>query len=91
MGDSQHLPERADSESSTGSSCKDVARATPASGSSWLAALRRSIWETVCWALDEFEPWLKWMVYDAVFALVTAALVKRCNRLAAVFEALGWQ
>jgi hypothetical protein len=48
------------------------------------------VWDAVCWLLDEFEPWVKWLVYDALLTLLTAALSRRWKQLNPLFEALGW-
>lgn len=39
---------------------------------------------------QEFDPWLKWVVFDALLSLVVAALVKRVDSLRPFFETIGW-
>lgn len=41
-------------------------------------------------ALQEFQPWLKWIIFDAVLTLVIGQLVKYCEGLRPLFEAVGW-
>jgi hypothetical protein len=38
----------------------------------------------------EFEPWLKWVILDAVLALAAAAIVQRVESLRPTFELFGW-
>jgi hypothetical protein len=40
--------------------------------------------------VQEFEPWLKWVILDAVLAIVVAALVRRVEPLRPLFESIGW-
>mmetsp|Transcript_26089 Transcript_26089/g.46388 ORF Transcript_26089/g.46388 Transcript_26089/m.46388 type:complete len:92 (+) Transcript_26089:340-615(+) len=86
-----HCPlERADSNSSTGSPAKLQGGRDKGARQGWLLRLRRTVWDAVCWLLDEFEPWVKWLVYDALLTLLTAALARRWKQLNPLFEALGW-
>jgi hypothetical protein len=39
--------------------------------------------------LQEFEPWLKWLIFEAVLALIIRALVSRIAALEPFFEAIG--
>jgi hypothetical protein len=41
-------------------------------------------------SLQEFQPWLKWIIFDAVLTLVIGQLVKYFERLRPLFEAVGW-
>lgn len=38
---------------------------------------------------QEFEPWLKWMIFDAILALVISQLLRHFKRLRPMFELLG--
>ena len=38
----------------------------------------------------EFQPWLKWLIFDAVLTLLVGALVRRAEPLRPLFEAVGW-
>ncbi len=40
--------------------------------------------------LQEFGPWWKWMVFDALLKLIARALARRSQRLESIFEAVGW-
>jgi hypothetical protein len=50
---------------------------------SWIARLLE-------WAGEEFDPWLKWVLFDALFALATAAVARRLAFVRPLFEAVGW-
>lgn len=39
---------------------------------------------------QEFQPWIKWLIFDALLTLLLGALVRRCEALRPVFEAVGW-
>jgi hypothetical protein len=39
---------------------------------------------------QEFQPWIKWLVFDAVLTLLLGLVVKRFESLRPVFEAIGW-
>lgn len=49
--------------------------------SSLLMFIRAKVWAIVEWALEEFAPWLKWLVFDAILRLAVAFLMKRSERL----------
>lgn len=51
--------------------------------------LRSRIWYLLEWVLEEFSPWLKWLVFDAVLRLAVQYLVKRSERLRNLFERVG--
>jgi len=57
-----------------------------------LQLLRSQLGGLGCWLLDELEPWAKWMLYDALFAVLIASLVRRSasGKLEAAFSLLGW-
>jgi hypothetical protein len=40
--------------------------------------------------VQEFGPWWKWMVFDALLKLIARALARRSQRLESIFEAVGW-
>ena len=43
------------------------------------------------WAsAQEFEPWFKWMIMDAILALLLNITVHRVRGLRPVFLAIGW-
>lgn len=44
---------------------------------------------TLC-ALQEFQPWLKWIIFDAALTLVIGQLVKHIEFMRPMFEAVGW-
>jgi len=60
-----------------------LARAALDRARSWIARL-------IDWAGEEFDPWLKWIVFDALFALATAAVARRVAAVRPLFEAVGW-
>lgn len=70
----------------------------PASSSSALARwchdlllrLRSWLMRVVEWAAEEFDPWLKWVIFDALFALATARLAARVAAVRPLFIAVGW-
>jgi hypothetical protein len=41
-------------------------------------------------ALQEFQPWLKWIIFDAALTLLVGQLVKRVEFVRPLFEAVGW-
>lgn len=41
-------------------------------------------------ASQEFQPWLKWIIFDAVLTLVVGRLVKHAEFTRPLFEAIGW-
>lgn len=48
------------------------------------------VWAIIRFLLDEFEPWLKWLVFDAVLRLVVAWLISKSERLRSFFGMLGF-
>lgn len=40
--------------------------------------------------MQEFSPWLKWLILDAILALIVRALAANCEWLVPYFEAIGW-
>jgi hypothetical protein len=40
--------------------------------------------------VQEFEPWFKWLVMDAVLALLVGAIAERALHLRPVLRAIGW-
>lgn len=40
--------------------------------------------------VQEFEPWFKWVIMDAVLALAISLIAKRVKSLRPVFRAIGW-
>lgn len=55
-----------------------------------LRRLRSWLARVVEWAADEFDPWIKWVVLDALFALATASVARRVALVRPLFEAVGW-
>jgi len=53
---------------------------------------------TCCWecytrralSAQEFEPWVKWVIMDAVLALAVGLISPRVPRLQSAFRAIGW-
>lgn len=39
---------------------------------------------------QEFQPWIKWLVFDALLTLLLGLVVKRFEGLRPLFEAVGW-
>lgn len=39
---------------------------------------------------QEFEPWFKWVIMDAVLALVVSVVARRIKRVRPVLRAIGW-
>ena len=46
--------------------------------------LKAKIWNLIELILEEFSPWLKWLVYDAILRVVVQFLMKRSERLRCV-------
>lgn len=42
------------------------------------------------WHAQEFQPWLKWLVFDALLTLLLGLVVKRFEVLRPLVEAVGW-
>jgi hypothetical protein len=40
--------------------------------------------------MQEFQPWLKWIIFDAVLTLIIGQLVKHVEAVRPLFEAVGW-
>lgn len=40
--------------------------------------------------MQEFAPWWKWMMFDALLKLVARFLARRFPRFESIFEAVGW-
>eukprot|EP00976_Prorocentrum_cordatum_P060792 1176047-Prorocentrum_minimum.AAC.6 len=55
-----------------------------------LQLLKSQFGDLFAWILDEVEPWAKWMLYDALFSVLIARLIRRWGKLEAVFSLLGW-
>ncbi|BDA47293.1 hypothetical protein COCOBI_10-1390 [Coccomyxa sp. Obi] len=51
--------------------------------------LKRTYAAVAC-VLEEFEPWFKWVILDAVLALVVSLVAKRIKRARPVLRAIGW-
>ena len=84
-----YFPNSADSiEMEGGSSSGNSSNASP-SGSP-LARFGEALWNAISWVLEEFEPWLKWMIFDAVMAVVVKAVASRWKALSPYLEAVGW-
>lgn len=41
-------------------------------------------------AAQEFAPWLKWLIFEAVLVVCVKALASRLQSLQPIFEAVGW-
>jgi len=54
-----------------------------------LSAPKTQVWGLIKFLLDEFEPWLKWLVFDAVLRIVLTFVANRSARLRVFFETLG--
>jgi hypothetical protein len=67
-----------------------VASALAPVASRSLARLARLLRRTVDWVLEEFEPWLKWVVLDACLALCVGAVAKRVKAARPALRAIGW-
>lgn len=44
----------------------------------------------LCLQLQEFQPWLKWIIFDAALTLLVGQLVKHVEFVRPAFEAVGW-
>lgn len=55
-----------------------------------LVRLRSWLMQVIDWAADEFDPWIKWVFLDALFALATACVARRVAALRPLFEVFGW-
>ena len=40
--------------------------------------------------LQEFEPWFKWMLFDAILFALVSTSAKQIKFLRPAFEAVGW-
>jgi hypothetical protein len=47
-------------------------------------------WCSFSTVLQEFQPWLKWIIFDAALTLLVGQLVKRVEVVRPLFEAVGW-
>jgi hypothetical protein len=56
----------------------------------WWSYLRAKVWEGITALLEEFSPWLKWLVFDAVMSYIISLLAKRVPAVRNFFEAVGW-
>lgn len=56
----------------------------------WWRRVRSYVWYLVEELFEEFQPWLKWIVFDAALTLVVGWLAKRFTPLRPLFEAVGW-
>ncbi|KAL0043063.1 hypothetical protein WJX79_008062 [Trebouxia sp. C0005] len=52
--------------------------------------LSRLFIRLVSWVLEEFEPWVKWLIMDAVFAYFVGVSARHWLRLASLYQAIGW-
>lgn len=41
-------------------------------------------------AVQEFEPWVKWVIMDAALAYFVGVSARKYLRLAHVYQAVGW-
>lgn len=41
-------------------------------------------------AVQEFEPWVKWVIMDAALAYFVGVSAKKYLRMAHVYQAIGW-
>jgi hypothetical protein len=57
---------------------------------SLLNRLRSWLLRLVDWAAEEFDPWMKWVIFDALFALATAHVARKVAAVRPLFEAFGW-
>jgi len=55
-----------------------------------LQTVWQKLWNAICWVFSEFDPWLKWVVYDSILSLVVKYVSTRWKIARGVFEALGW-
>ncbi|KAL3160613.1 hypothetical protein ABBQ32_010543 [Trebouxia sp. C0010 RCD-2024] len=55
-----------------------------------LAFLTRLLIRLVAWVLEEFQPWVKWVIMDAALAYFVGVSAKKYLRLAHVYQAIGW-
>jgi hypothetical protein len=39
---------------------------------------------------QEFEPWLKWVIMDALLSLAISILTRHAKHLKPIFNAIGW-
>lgn len=57
---------------------------------SWLLKLRDRVWETIVDLFEEFGPWLKWLIFDALLTIIVGFLATRFKQLRPVMELVGW-
>jgi len=58
----------------------------------WLEFVRRwkqRLWKFVYWLLEDFSPWLKWLLFDAILTALIGILATRFKGLHPLFRALG--
>lgn len=56
----------------------------------WVYKLRRKIWEFLEDLFEEFGPWIKWLVFDAILALIVNLIANRFESARPLFELVGW-
>ncbi|PNW75578.1 hypothetical protein CHLRE_12g532327v5 [Chlamydomonas reinhardtii] len=56
----------------------------------WLYKLRRRVWTFIEDLLEEFGPWIKWLVFDALLTLIVGFIASRFEATRPIFEAVGW-
>jgi len=49
-----------------------------------------TVWRNLSWVLEEFEPWLKWIIFDAVMTLIIRGVSNRWKQSVPYLEAIGW-
>ena len=67
-----------------------VASALAPLASRSLARLARLLRKAIAWVLEEFDPWLKWVVLDACPALCVGVAAKRVRAARPALRAIGW-
>jgi hypothetical protein len=58
----------------------------------WIEFLTRwkeKLWKFLNWLLEDFSPWLKWLVFDAILTALVGILANRYKGLHPLFRALG--
>ncbi|KAK9865642.1 hypothetical protein WJX84_011182 [Apatococcus fuscideae] len=51
--------------------------------------VKHALWRVLAWLLQDFEPWLKWLLFDALKNALVNALARAFPALQPVFAFLG--
>ncbi|PNH02428.1 hypothetical protein TSOC_011600 [Tetrabaena socialis] len=52
----------------------------------WVLKLRRRVWEFIEDLFEEFAPWIKWLVFDALLTIIVGLIASRFEATRPLFE-----